>query len=367
MELRHLRYFLAVAEEHHFGRAAQRLHIAQSPLSQQILALERELGTQLFYRTPHGTHLTPAGQVLLPRARQVLALVAETTEAIRQRGQKAQYLLRLGLCESGNPAILMALCRALRERNSNYVIETEYVSTPARMENLQRHRYDAAVLLNLSALPRGWRQQQLHRERLYAAIPAHHRLAGIEVVDLREVGGDLLLPSWLDAPSNGKRSSGEHGSSGGSAPDRLTVEARLELVAAGAAITVVLESYLERFHLDDVVYRPVAAPLASVQWSLVWLAEQESRPIFQQMIRELDRLCDTPACTQGESSALLPPSPAVRRAEGNGPASSPEAGDGLPGGSKIVDRVSGHGPPLGPRKARPAASEPVTKDNLDNR
>lgn len=100
MELRHLRYFLAVAEELHFTRAAERLHIGQPPLSQQIQALEAELGAPLFRRHQRKVELTAAGQQLLPRARQILADSAAAAAAVRRAADGETGELRIGFTSS---------------------------------------------------------------------------------------------------------------------------------------------------------------------------------------------------------------------------------------------------------------------------
>jgi DNA-binding transcriptional LysR family regulator len=114
VELRHLRYFVAVAEERHFGRAAERLHIAQPPLSQQIRRLEAELGAPLLHRTTRRVELSPAGEVLLPRAREILAAVDAATHDARRAARGEYGSLAIGFTGSATYAMLPALATALR-------------------------------------------------------------------------------------------------------------------------------------------------------------------------------------------------------------------------------------------------------------
>ena len=100
MELRHLRYFVAVAEERHFGRAAERLHIAQPPLSQQIRRFEAELGEPLLYRTTRSVELAPAGEVLLERGREILAAVDSAVEDARRAARGEYGRLAIGFTGS---------------------------------------------------------------------------------------------------------------------------------------------------------------------------------------------------------------------------------------------------------------------------
>ena len=116
MELRHLRYFVAVAEERHFGRAAERLHIAQPPLSQQIRRFEAELGEPLLYRTTRSVELAPAGEVLLERGREILAAVDSAVEDARRAARGEYGRLAIGFTGSCTYAMLPALAAALRRR-----------------------------------------------------------------------------------------------------------------------------------------------------------------------------------------------------------------------------------------------------------
>src|SRR5256714_10717927 len=108
MELRHLRYFVAVAEELHFGRAAERLHIAQPPLSRQIRDLEREVGTPLFERVPRGVELTPAGSAFLPVARLTLAQAERAQRSAQRAALGETGRLRVGFVEAATHSGILA-------------------------------------------------------------------------------------------------------------------------------------------------------------------------------------------------------------------------------------------------------------------
>ena len=116
VEIRRLRYFVAVAEELHFGRAAARLHVSQSPLSQQIIQLERELGVELLERTKRWVELTVAGEVYLDEARRVLISTLRAEEAARRAARGEVGRLVLGFAESAAHGVLPALLKASRQR-----------------------------------------------------------------------------------------------------------------------------------------------------------------------------------------------------------------------------------------------------------
>jgi DNA-binding transcriptional LysR family regulator len=179
MELRHLRYFVAVAEELHFGRAAERLHIAQPPLSRQIRDLERELGTPLFERGTRGVTLTVAGRAFLPEARLTLAQ-AERAQRTAQRAAAGEIgRLRVGFVEAATDAgILPDVLGFFRLHLPNIGLSLFEMDAAQQADALREGRIDVGVLHS----PPAGAEQWLHVERVYgdrivAAVPATHALA----------------------------------------------------------------------------------------------------------------------------------------------------------------------------------------------
>jgi len=178
MELRHLRYFVAVAEELHFGRAAERLHIAQPPLSRQIRDLERELGTPLFERGPRGADLTPAGRAFLPEARLTLAQ-AERAQRTAQRAARGETgRLRVGFVDAAtNSGILPDVLAFFRMHLPSIGLSLFEMDPSQQAEALRDGRIDLGVLQSPPADADRWlRVESVHTEPLVAALPRGHRL-----------------------------------------------------------------------------------------------------------------------------------------------------------------------------------------------
>ncbi len=189
MELRHLRYFVAVAEERHFGRAAERLHMAQPPLSQQIQQLEAELGVTLLHRTTRKVELTRAGTVYLDRARAVLAAVDDAGAQARRVAAGLAGRLVVGCVGSATYSLLPALARTLREElpEVDFAFRGEMLA-PDQVEALLARRIDLALLRPPVEHP-SVRLSTVRRDRLIVALPQDHRLARrrrLKVADLRE-------------------------------------------------------------------------------------------------------------------------------------------------------------------------------------
>jgi len=189
MDLRHLRYFVAVAEERHFGRAAARLHMAQPPLSQAVRQLEAELGVELLHRTTRRVDLTEAGAAYLQRARDVLAAVEEAGHEARQVAAGQVGRLSVGCVGSATYSLLPTLARGLSAElpGIDFAFRGEML-VPDQLRQLRSGEVDLALLRPPVADP-AIAVRVLRRERLVVALPSEHRLAArrrLRVADLRD-------------------------------------------------------------------------------------------------------------------------------------------------------------------------------------
>lgn len=194
MELRHLRSFVAVAEERHFGRAAERLHIAQPPLSQQIRALERELGVTLLERTTRRVELTTAGAAYLEHARSILRRLDDAADEARLVASGSLGRLTLGCVGSVTYSLLPRLARALCEQSPGLEVSFRgEMLVPDQVAALHSGDIDLALLRTPLSDP-AIVVRVLRRDALVAAVPTGHRLAArrrLEVRDLRDT--DLIV------------------------------------------------------------------------------------------------------------------------------------------------------------------------------
>ncbi len=195
VELRQLRYFVAVAEELHFGRAAERLHMSQSPLSRAIRELERELGLVLFVRTTRQVELTPAGVALLDRTRRALAeldaAIIEARRAVDQDG-----LLRLGYMPFSEPQVTR-IAEELQSERPELHVRLEDDVTPDLLRRVATHELTGAAVLETPAAAHhhGVRVDTLRDEPLLAALPASHAYAEADAIPMGAfVAERVLLP-----------------------------------------------------------------------------------------------------------------------------------------------------------------------------
>jgi DNA-binding transcriptional LysR family regulator len=296
VELRHLRYFIAVAEERHITRAALRLGIQQPPLSQQIRALEDEVGAPLFKRLPRGVELTEAGRVFLGAARLAIDQVGHALEAARRTARGEAGRLAVGYTSSAafHP-LIPAVVRSFRQAAPDVALVLEESSTADLVAALQRQQLDAAFIRVPVGEASGLSIELLAEERMLAALPAQHpRLsrqpASMALADLAEETFILYRrptgPGLYDAIIAACRAAGFSPRIGQEAPRLLST---LSLVAAGLGVSIIPDS-MRRLDTEGIAYLPLSdAPELVAPLYLAFRADDQSGAA-QRLIAQVRRM-----------------------------------------------------------------------------
>ena len=262
MELRHLRYFVAVAEEGHVTRAAERLGIQQPPLSQQIRALETELDVQLFRRKPRGVELTQAGEALLTEARAILRQVEHAAAAAKRTARGEAGRIGVGFTSSASfHPFVPRVIRGFREAHPLVALSLEEGGTAELVEALVAEKIDAAFVRSPIGPVSGVTVHSVLEEEMVAAFPAGHALCagrkanGMPLAALEPETFILyrrpLGPGLYDAIIAACQRAGFSPRIGQEAPRMLWT---LSLVAAGLGVTLVPDS-MRRLRVHGVAYR----------------------------------------------------------------------------------------------------------------
>jgi DNA-binding transcriptional LysR family regulator len=296
MELRHLRYFIAVAEELHFGRAAQRLRITQPPLSFQIQSLERELGVQLFVRGRR-VQLTEAGRALLEKAREAIEAADAAARAAQQASLTINGRLRVGYPAAGIFELPPLALRTFQERFPKVGVETVVATTGAHLEALHDDRLDVAFV-RVGVLDREVLQfRTLQPEPLVLAVPVDHALAQAPVVPVERLAGEpiILFPHALEPLLYRYLVSDVLGRSR-VAPsvvlEATTLESACSAVAAGLGVAFVGEPLTRIFAVPGVAYRPFAPPAPVSMLGVAWRQDATSNTV-RWFLEVLDELAET--------------------------------------------------------------------------
>jgi DNA-binding transcriptional LysR family regulator len=251
MELRHLRYFVAVAEELHFRRAAERLHVAQPALSEQIRKLEDELGVKLFERTQRKVSITSAGAAMLDEARRVLRQAAVAVQEARDADERHANKLRIGYMPDSIPAYIPRALQRLTANNPNVRSRLEPGQVGHLIEAVKSANLDAAII-NHPAPTNGMRVTSLGTQGAVSALPLAHANALDQSIDLARMAPSRILvpPREANSAFHNAVVSTCHGI--GISPNLIEmeephVEHLLLAVAAGTGLALLPESAAERY------------------------------------------------------------------------------------------------------------------------
>jgi len=294
MELRHLRYFVAVAEEGHITRAAQRLGLQQPPLSQQIRALEHEIKASLFLRHPRGVTLTDAGRSFFEDAQAILAQVERAAARAQRTARGELGRIAVGFTTSApfHPLVARAI-RQFRQRRPDVSFELEESSSSDLVKALREERLDAVFIRSAVADPTGLAVHALLREDMVVALPSRHERVRQPKLGLKELADDTFIlyrrPTGAGLYDVIIAACARAGFSPRVGQEAPRIVSTLNLVAAGLGVTLVPAS-LAGLPLEGVTYRRLRdRPALKVPLDLVHRQSESSAATldFIDLVRKL--------------------------------------------------------------------------------
>jgi DNA-binding transcriptional LysR family regulator len=292
MELRQLKYFIVVAEELHFGRAAESLHLSQPALSKQIQALEDSLNIQLLERTKHSCRLTMAGKKFLETARKILQEIEEGIQVTRQVADGQRGRVRVGFTEATLFSLAPTIFKTYREHYPQVDLILTSGGTETNVEALRTHHIDVGFVYlpirepSLSVYP-------LYEETYIVALPSSHRLARHKQISLQSLANEPLIiyPRSLGPVLYALFI--QYCEQAGFLPNIVQeaelAQTRLGLASAGVGITFVLPP-LQNLSAKGVVYRPLSGNFLTLKLALAW-RQNESSPVVIEFLKALKNAC----------------------------------------------------------------------------
>lgn len=286
MNLRQLQYFVTVAEELHFGRAADRLHMSQPPLSQQIIALEESLGVQLFERTKRSVQLTPVGLQWLPEVRQVLASAAELPDKARRLSRGEIGTLRLAFVSTADYGVLPGLLQHYRSQHPEVQVTLQEATSDVQIDALLNKEIDVGIVIppRGMSLPKSLRYLPLRKEGLVVALPQSwirsrkHLLQGGQI-DFNMLLDEPLIvfprqsaPAFHDSIADYYTA---HHATPRIGQEAIQMQTIISLVSVGMGIALVPAS-LQNLQRTGVVYAQLKGTAPEIETGLLWRRGQET-------------------------------------------------------------------------------------------
>lgn len=288
MELRHLRYFVAVAEAQHFTRAAKALGMEQPPLSQQVQALEREIGAPLFKRLPRGVSLTDAGHAFLEDARRILRDAEQATERARRVARGEQGRIRVGMINSAPfHSLIPQVIREFRKRYPNVALTLEERTTPGLAAAVLNQTVDMAFVRPLLETDRALCTEALLDEEMLVALPSGHPLCARARIPLLALSIEpfVLFPHAVGAGLHDEiiGACRKAGFSPRIVQETMQVTSIVNLVAAGLGVSIVPSS-MQQANIEGVTYRPIRNPAPKARLSLLYRREDQDAPHLRNLL-----------------------------------------------------------------------------------
>jgi DNA-binding transcriptional LysR family regulator len=292
LDFRRLYYFVVVAEELHFTRAAERLHIAQPPLSYQIQQLERDLGVRLFERTKHRVQLTDAGQVLLDAAQRIFGQMEQTVHAVRRVGQGEVGLLTVGFIPSASNNILPIILQLFRQRFPDVQLFLKEMTPDQVVRGLHDQQIDVGLLylpLDDSEL----NTQAVLREPLLAVLPTTHIYATQPQVALHTLAHECFIvpPRYASVPgllSHIMEACRQAGFAPKVVEQAWLMQTIIGLVGANMGVALVPAS-VRNLHRVGVIYKPLQDVSTEVAMGVIWRRD-ETLPVLQRFLQVVDEV-----------------------------------------------------------------------------
>lgn len=259
-DLHHLRQFVTVAEERHFGRAAKRLHMAQPPLSQAIKRLEDRMGILLFERTKRKVDLTPAGETLLAEAHVLLANAKRTIQLTHQAAQGLQGRIAIGFVSAALYRLLPEALRAFRKQFPDAEVALNELTTNQQLAALQDGTIDVGFCHPPIAQKEGLTVRMISRDPLLAALPENHALTRKRRLDFAEIAHEpfVLFPAQQGPSLHAavERACYRFGADLRIVAEAPRIHTQLSLVAGGLGVTLVPES-AKSIRVEGVIYKQI--------------------------------------------------------------------------------------------------------------